>query len=164
MYASLLLKINGSSLFIFKWAFIPAISPWQAASSYPVVPLIWPAKNRFCIFFVSNVAVNWVGGKKSYSIAYPGRNSLQFSKPGTNLNALIWVSSERLVENPFTYISTVLKPSGSTNNWCLSLSANLLILSSILGQYLGPEPLILPWYIGLCSNPVLKSSCTAELV
>ena len=37
-------------------------------------------------------------------------------------------------------------------------SANLLILSSILGQYLGPVPWILPWYIGLKSNPVFNIS------
>ena len=38
------------------------------------------------------------------------------------------------------YISSVSFPIGSTNAWCLGLSANLTTLSSIDGQYLGPVP------------------------
>ena len=34
--------------------------------------------------------------------------------------------------------------SGSRNNWCLSLSANVTILDSIDGQYLGPTPVTNP--------------------
>lgn len=41
-----------------KPAFTPATSPCPAASSYPVVPLIWPAKNNPPTFLVSRVAVN----------------------------------------------------------------------------------------------------------
>ena len=68
------------------------------------------------------------------------------------------------VENPFTYISQVFHPSGSTNIWCRSLSANLFILSSIDGQYRGPNPWILPAYIGESSKPVFSTSCTSALV
>ena len=39
-------------------ALIPAMSPWQAASSYPVVPLICPAKYRLSISCVSSVIFN----------------------------------------------------------------------------------------------------------
>src|SRR5690606_11919509 len=46
------------------------------------------------------------------------------------------------------YISWVLSPMGSTNSWCLSLSANLTTLSSMDGQYLGPMPSIMPPYSG----------------
>jgi hypothetical protein len=38
-------------------------------------------------------------------------------------------------------------PSGSINIWWLSFSANLFILSSIDGQYLGPIPEIWPEYM-----------------
>ena len=68
------------------------------------------------------------------------------------------MSSGKEVENPFTYTSQVFQPSGSTNNWCLSLSAKRLILSSIEGQYLGPKLLIRPLNIGERSNPSLKIS------
>ena len=69
IYASDLFKINSSLLLSFKCAFMPAIKPWQAASSYPVVPFIWPAKYRLSISFVSKDAFSCVGWKKSYSIA-----------------------------------------------------------------------------------------------
>jgi len=48
---------------------MPAIKPWAAASSYPDVPFIWPAKYRFSILLFSNVYFNCQVGKKSYSIA-----------------------------------------------------------------------------------------------
>ena len=44
----------------------------------------------------------------------PGRNIFAFSKPGICIKALYCTSSGNDVEKPFTYISTVLKPSGST--------------------------------------------------
>ena len=44
MYASDRFSINGSDPLTDKPALIPAISPCAAASSYPVVPLICPAK------------------------------------------------------------------------------------------------------------------------
>ena len=58
MYASFLFNINGSFPSNFKHALIPAINPWQAASSYPLVPLICPAVNKFSIFFVSKLLFN----------------------------------------------------------------------------------------------------------
>src|SRR5690606_8853604 len=97
-------------------------------------------------------------------MAYPGLYIFAFSKPGIRRKAFCCTSSGSEVENPFTYISTVLKPSGSTNIWCLSLSAKRLILSSMDGQYLGPNPLILPVNIGDFSNPVLRISWTLSLV
>ena len=36
--------------------------PWQAASSYPLVPLIWPARNRRAIFFQSALQLRRVNG------------------------------------------------------------------------------------------------------
>ena len=68
------------------------------------------------------------------------------------------MSSGSDVENPFRYISTVLAPSGSIKSWCLFLSENLSILSSIDGQYLGPTPLILPVNIGDLSKPSFRIS------
>ena len=50
-------------------ALMPASSPCAAASSYPVVPLIWPAKNRPATVLVSSDALRSRGSKKSYSIA-----------------------------------------------------------------------------------------------
>ena len=50
IYAWFLFNTIGSLLSIFLAAFIPAISPWHAASSYPLVPLIWPAVNNPLIF------------------------------------------------------------------------------------------------------------------
>ena len=48
-------KIKISFFCTFKAAFKPAIKPCAAASSYPVVPLIWPARKSESIFFVSKV-------------------------------------------------------------------------------------------------------------
>ena len=42
-------------------AFAPAMSPWAAASSYPVVPLICPARNRPRMPFVSSVGCRHLG-------------------------------------------------------------------------------------------------------
>ena len=63
IYASLLVRISGSVENTLDTALIPAINPCAAASSYPVVPFICPAKNRFSTSFVSNVRVSCVGGK-----------------------------------------------------------------------------------------------------
>ena len=48
---------------------------------------------------------------------------------------------------PFGYTRSLFIPSGSIKIWWLSLSLNLLTLSSIDGQYLGPIPTIFPEYI-----------------
>jgi len=101
IYASFLCKMKDSLLDILRWAFIPAIKPWPAASSYPVVPFIWPAKNRFFINFVSSVWFNWVGSKKSYSIAYPGRKMCRFLNAGISLRAFICVINGNDDEKPF---------------------------------------------------------------
>ena len=53
----------------------------------------------------------------------------------------------RLVEIPFGYTKSFSRPSGSIKIWWLSFSLNLLILSSIDGQYLGPMPDICPEYM-----------------
>ena len=44
MYASSRRGVHGSRPATCLAALRPATSPWAAASSYPVVPLIWPAK------------------------------------------------------------------------------------------------------------------------
>jgi len=61
--------MSGGSFFTFNAALIPAIRPWQAASSYPLVPLIWPARNKLAIFLVSSVRSSSVGSMESYSMA-----------------------------------------------------------------------------------------------
>ena len=43
-------------------------------------------------------------------------------------------SAGRLVLKPWTYISWVVRPSGSIKSWCRSLSANFTTLSSMEGQ------------------------------
>ena len=53
--------MNGSLPINDNAAFTPAIRPWAAASSYPVVPLIWPAKYKFLIFLVSSVKKSYLG-------------------------------------------------------------------------------------------------------
>ena len=73
--------MNSLSDVVLREAFIPAIIPCAAASSYPVVPLICPAKNKFFIFFVSSVCVNSSGSIKSYSMAYAGCVIVTSSKP-----------------------------------------------------------------------------------
>mmetsp|Transcript_50405 Transcript_50405/g.151815 ORF Transcript_50405/g.151815 Transcript_50405/m.151815 type:complete len:203 (+) Transcript_50405:935-1543(+) len=62
-------------------AFAPAITPWAAASSYPVVPQICPARYSPPIDFVSRVCVSDCGLTKSYSTSYPGRTMSTFSNP-----------------------------------------------------------------------------------
>ena len=69
MYASLLLSVSPNSLLIKDLAFIPAISPCAAASSYPDVPFICPAKNNPLTFFDSSVDFSCDGRIKSYSTA-----------------------------------------------------------------------------------------------
>ena len=151
IYASVLSKINGSLPLIFCEAFIPAINPWQAASSYPEVPLVCPAKNKPSIVLYSNDNFKSAGSIQSYSIAYAGLVNSQCSNPGIVLYIAIWTSSGNDELIPCIYISSVSIPIGSTNIWCLSLSANLTTLSSIDGQYLGPVPSITPAYKGdLC--------------
>ena len=48
---------------------MPAINPCAAASSYPEVPLICPAKNSPGTRFASSESDNSVGWMKSYSTA-----------------------------------------------------------------------------------------------
>ena len=62
-------KTRGTMFCIDAVAFIPQRSPWAAASSYPDVPFICPAKNRPETFLDSSEAFSCDGGKKSYSIA-----------------------------------------------------------------------------------------------
>ena len=69
MYPCVLSRINGFSPFIFLLALIPAINPWHAASSYPEVPLIWPAMNNPFIPLYSNDNFKLDGSMQSYSIA-----------------------------------------------------------------------------------------------
>ena len=69
IYASFLFSINGFLFSNFNEALIPDIRPWQAASSYPLVPFICPAVKRFSISFVSRFGLIWVGYIASYSIA-----------------------------------------------------------------------------------------------
>src|SRR5688500_6671840 len=97
-------------------------------------------------------------------MAYPGRNIFAFSNPGILVSARYCTSSGSDVENPLTYISIVFQPSGTTNIWCLSRSANRLILSSTEGQYRGPMTLILPLNIGDLSNPFFSSWWTSSFV
>ncbi|MPN59277.1 hypothetical protein SDC9_206998 [bioreactor metagenome] len=47
VYASLRLSTKGFSPLSFWDALMPAIKPWHAASSYPLVPLVCPAMKRF---------------------------------------------------------------------------------------------------------------------
>ena len=58
------------------------------------------------------------------------------------------MSSGNAVEIPFGYTREESNPSGSKKIWCDFLSENLYTLSSIEGQYLGPEQVILPLYTG----------------
>ncbi len=55
VYPSVRSRISGGSCLTCNAALIPAISPWHAASSYPLVPLICPARKRPAIFLVSRV-------------------------------------------------------------------------------------------------------------
>ena len=119
-------------------AFAPATRPCAAASSYPVVPLICPLKNRPAIFFVSRLESHWYAGKKSYSTAYAGRSIFTFSNPGSVRSSASCSLSGKPVLKPCTYTSGHVRPSGSKKIWCDSLSAKRTILSSMLGQYRGP--------------------------
>src|ERR1035441_5960495 len=129
-------------------ALLPAISPWHAASSSPLVPLICPARNSPSYFFTFKVRSSSVGSIASYSIAYPGLSISAFSKPGIDFTIAACTSIGRLVDMPLMYTSCVFSPSGSRKNWCFVLSGNRTILSSIDGQYRGPTPEICPVYIG----------------
>ena len=73
--------MSGSFCSNFNEALIPAIKPCPAASSYPLVPFIWPAVNKFFITFVSSDGVICKGSIASYSIAYAYFEMIAFSKP-----------------------------------------------------------------------------------
>ena len=151
IYPWVLSKITGSFPFIFCAAFIPAINPWHAASSYPEVPFVWPAINRPSIPLYSSDSFKFDGSIQSYSIAYADLVNSAFSSPGIVWYKAICTSSGKEELKPCIYISSVSIPTGSTNAWCLGLSLNLTTLSSIDGQYLGPVPFISPPYNGdLC--------------
>ena len=115
MYASDLCNIRGSFPSISRLALIPAISPCAAASSYPEVPFVCPAKNIPFIFFNSNDNFNCEGSMQSYSIAYAGLVNSTFSNPGIVLYIAICTSSGRDELIPCTYISSVSNPIGSIN-------------------------------------------------
>ena len=52
---------TGADPLIFSAALTPATRPWPAASSYPEVPLTWPAMYSPFTRFVSSVRRSWVG-------------------------------------------------------------------------------------------------------
>ena len=74
------------------------------------------------------------------------------------------MSFGRLVEIPFGYIRFVLSPSGSIKIWCDNLSANLVTLSSIEGQYLGPTPSMAPLNKGDLPRELSIILCVSLLV
>ena len=82
-------------------------------------------------------------------MAYPGLIMRVCSNPLILLNISACTSAGREVEIPLGYTVVSFKPSGSKKIWCLVLSENFTIVSSIEGQYLGPTPLLLPDYIAL---------------
>ena len=140
------------------------MSPCAAASSYPVVPLICPAKYSPFKWIVSKDIFKSLGSKKSYSIAYPGLVMCAFSNPLILLTNSIWTSKGKLVDIPFGYNSRVLSPSGSIKIWCESLSEKRTTLSSIEGQYRGPTPSISPVNKGERSSPLLIRSWVLSFV
>mmetsp|Transcript_15607 Transcript_15607/g.51232 ORF Transcript_15607/g.51232 Transcript_15607/m.51232 type:complete len:353 (+) Transcript_15607:578-1636(+) len=114
----------------------PATTPCAAASSYPVVPFICPAKNNPLIFLVSSVTLNSRGSTKSYSTPYPGFKTFTFSKPGIVRSIASCVSGSREHESPFGYTTSVSIPSGSSHTrW--DRPGNRLTLVSREGQYRG---------------------------
>ena len=159
MYAWSLPSTIGLKLSIYLSAFIPAIIPCAAASSYPLVPFIWPAKKSPDTIFDSKLFLRSSALMQSYSIAYAYRIILTYSKPGISLYIFLWISHGILDDIPCTYTSSELAVSGSKNNWWRSLSAKRIILSSMLGQYLGPIPWILPEYSGARSIFSRIKSC-----
>ena len=164
IYACERSRITGFLPLTFCATFIPAIIPCDAASSYPEVPFIWPAKNIPSIFLCSNDNFNSDGSIQSYSIAYAGLVNSACSNPGIVRYIAICTSSGSDELIPCIYISSVSLPIGSTNIWCLSLSANLTTLSSIDGQYLGPVPVISPPYKGERCKFFLIISCVSGVV
>ena len=69
IYASDLSNIKGSLLSTFLAAFIPAIIPCAAASSYPEDPFTCPAKKSPSIPLYSRLKFKFVESIQSYSIA-----------------------------------------------------------------------------------------------
>ena len=128
-------------------ALSPATTPWPAASSYPVVPLTWPAKNRPGTARDSRVVLELRRREVVVLDRVAGSSHPHLARgrgPQRRNSSCTAGGSE--VESPFTYISVVSSPSGSRNTWCRGASGNFTILSSIEGQYLGPRPLIAPPY------------------
>ncbi len=134
MYASSRRRIKASSARTCRAALMPAISPCAAASSYPVVPLICPARNRPGTRLVSSVALISPVATASYSIAYPTRIISTFRSAGIERSISHCTSSGSDVLQPCTYTSLVFQPSGSRKKPWLGLSAKRTILSSIDGQ------------------------------
>ena len=102
VYPSVRSSTSGDSFFTFSAALIPAMIPWQAASSYPDVPLICPARNSPAIFFVSSVRWSSVGSIESYSMAYPGRIISALSSPGIDFRIASCTSIGSEVLMPLT--------------------------------------------------------------
>ena len=100
IYASSLANTSGCFPSSFIAALIPAIIPWPAASSYPLVPLTCPAVNRFSMIFDSNVGFICIGSIASYSIAYAYFLMIASLNPGRECTICSWISLGKDVENP----------------------------------------------------------------
>ncbi len=124
-----------------KPAFKPAMIPWAAAYSYPVVPLICPAKYKLFKIVDYNVYFSRLGSTKSYYIAYPGLIIYTFSNPLIDLNNKSWISAGNPLFSPFGYTTLDFSPSGYKKILWEVFSGNLMTFFSIAGQYLGPFPL-----------------------
>lgn len=135
---------------------------WAAASSYPVVPLIWPARKRPWVLFTCRAGLNWVGHTKSYCTPYPGRaktrNFQQYlmtqvrvtkgdwdAVPGVWISALCrggislirlsCISGGMVIDRPWGYKRSDVSPSGSSHTWCCR-PGKRSTFDSMEGQYL----------------------------
>mmetsp|Transcript_18050 Transcript_18050/g.58423 ORF Transcript_18050/g.58423 Transcript_18050/m.58423 type:complete len:216 (-) Transcript_18050:1038-1685(-) len=96
-------------------ALAPASRPCAAASSYPVVPLICPARYSPATRLVSRVERSSRGSMKSYSTPYPGTSMTASSSPGMVRSIASWWEGSMELEMPLGYTTWVPRPSGSSH-------------------------------------------------
>ena len=131
MKASSRRRCTGSRSEAAAAALRPATTPWPAASSYPVVPLTWPARkspgNRLELEGRTELR------RREIVVldGIPGSGHLDRFQPGHRAQVSSCTAGGSEVERPFTYISLVSKPLGLQKDLVPAASGNRTILSSM---------------------------------
>eukprot|EP00962_Isochrysis_galbana_P030705 scaffold9972_cov118-Isochrysis_galbana.AAC.12 len=115
-------------------ALAPATMPRAAASSYPVVPMIWPARYRPSQLETSSVLRRQRGSTKSYSTSYAGLRISARSSPFIERTISSCTSGGKADEMPLGYTQSLDSPSGSSQTMCPSRSGKRSTFEKSDGQ------------------------------